>query len=71
MVNEKMSFKVFFDFNLEVWVKLVVYGFKYQKLMLLFVKELRCVWECGGLIVMCVFVIVMFLFDISFDDMVI
>ncbi|CAG7894925.1 unnamed protein product, partial [Brassica rapa] len=71
MVNEKMSFKVLPDLNLEVWVKLAVYGFKYQKLMSLLVKESRRVWERGGLTAMCALAIVTPPFDISFDDTVI
>ncbi|KAL0668643.1 hypothetical protein Bca4012_031347 [Brassica carinata] len=63
MVNEKMSFKVLPDLNLEVWVKLAVYGFKYQKLMSLLVR--------GGLTAMCALAIVTPPFDISFDDTVI
>ncbi|CAN6837184.1 unnamed protein product, partial [Brassica oleracea] len=66
-----MSFKVLPDLNLEVWVKLAVYGFKYQKLMSLLVKESRRVWECGGLTAMCALAIVTPPFDISFDDTVI
>ncbi|KAG2314440.1 hypothetical protein Bca4012_065118 [Brassica carinata] len=69
MVNEKMRFNVLPDLDLEAWVRLATYGFKYQKLMSLLVKESRRVWERGGLTATCALAIVKPRFDISFDDM--
>lgn len=67
MVNEKMSFKVLSDLDLETWVRLAVYGCKHQKLVSLLVKESNRVWQCEGLTTTCTFAIIAAPSDTNFD----